>query len=153
MDLGLGFSPASWTAWVNRQAATPLDGAAAFIATAKQLGGKVVFVTNRMQATECAQTEANLAAAGIRYDGIFCKTDTSDKNPRFLAVQNGTAAPSLPALDVLLFIGDNILDFPMLSQDLRKQPANAYAKFGEDFVLLPNSMYGSWEKNSDDNSI
>ena len=41
----------------------------------------------------------------------------------------------------------------MLTQDIRKLPATAFAKFGEDFVLLPNSMYGSWEKNTDDNSL
>jgi predicted secreted acid phosphatase len=106
-----------------------------------------------MQATECAQTEANLQAAGIAYDGIFCKTTTSDKNPRFTAVQNGTASSSLPALNVVLFVGDNILDFPMLSQDLRKMPASAFSQFGADFVLLPNSMYGSWQGNADDNSL
>jgi predicted secreted acid phosphatase len=52
-----------------------------------------------------------------------------------------------------MFVGDNIMDFPALTQDLRKQPANAFARFGEDFILLPNSMYGSWEKNLDDNAI
>jgi 5'-nucleotidase (lipoprotein e(P4) family) len=153
MDLGLGFSPASWTAWVNRRAATPLDGAAPFIARIKQLGGKVVFVSNRTAATECAATEDNLAAHGISYDGIFCKTDTSDKNPRFTAITNGTASSSLPALKIVMFVGDNILDYPLLSQDLRKQPASAYARFGDDFVVLPNSMYGSWEKNADDNAL
>jgi 5'-nucleotidase (lipoprotein e(P4) family) len=151
LDLGLGYSPASWIAWVNRKAATPIDGVADYLHGVKQLGGKVVFVTNRLAATECAQTEANLAAAGLPYDAILCKTDTSDKNPRFAAVAAGTAKPGLPALTVLLYTGDNILDFPMLSQDLRKQPASAYGKFGKDFVLLPNSMYGSWEKNPDDN--
>jgi 5'-nucleotidase (lipoprotein e(P4) family) len=153
MDLGLGYSPASWTEWVNRKAATPLDGVAGFIAGVKQLGGKVVFVSNRLAATECAQTEANLAAASLPYDAILCKTDTSDKNPRFTAVANGTAKPGLPALDVILYVGDNIQDFPLLSQDIRKQAASAYAKFGQDFILLPNSMYGSWEKNLDDNSL
>jgi 5'-nucleotidase (lipoprotein e(P4) family) len=153
MDLGLGYSPASWTEWVNRKAATPVDGVASFIAGVKQLGGKVVFVSNRLAATECAQTEANLTTAALPYDAILCKTDTSDKNPRFTAVANGTAKPGLPALSVILYVGDNIQDFPLLSQDIRKQAASAYAKFGQDFILLPNSMYGSWEKNLDDNSL
>jgi 5'-nucleotidase (lipoprotein e(P4) family) len=153
MDLGLGYSPASWTEWVNRKAATPIDGVLDFVHGVKQLGGKVVFVSNRVAATECAQTEENLTSAGLSYDAILCKTDTSDKNPRFMAVANGTAKPGLPALDVILYVGDNILDFPMLSQDLRKQPTSAFAKFGQDFILIPNSMYGSWEKNTDDNSL
>jgi 5'-nucleotidase (lipoprotein e(P4) family) len=152
MDLGLGYSPASWTAWVNRKAATALDGVWNFIYGVKQLGGKVVFVSNRT-AAECAATEANLTSAGLSYDAVLCKTDTSDKNLRFTAVKNGTAKPGLPALNVILYVGDNIMDFPMLSQDIRTQPETAFAKFGEDFILLPNSMYGSWEKNLNDNSL
>lgn len=149
MELGVGYSPASWRAWVQRRAAPALDGVHAFIDGVKQLGGKVVFVSNRLKSTECAATEDNLAAVGLSYDAILCKTTTSDKNPRFVALQNGTAVSGLPALDVILFVGDNILDFPMLSQEMRKQPASAFAAFGEDFILLPNPMYGSWEKNVD----
>jgi 5'-nucleotidase (lipoprotein e(P4) family) len=153
MELGVGYSPGSWTSWVNRKAATPIDGVVDFTALVHQLGGKVFFVSNRMQATECAQTEANLAAAGIAYEQILCKTDTSDKNPRFAALTNGTAPSTLPPQKLVMFVGDNILDFPALSQDIRKQPASAFSKFGSEFFLLPNSMYGSWEKNVDDNSL
>lgn len=153
MDLGLGYSPASWTSWVDRKAATPIDGVAAFTEHVKAKGGKVVFVTNRVDATECAATRTNLDTAGIPHDEVLCKTTTSDKNPRFAAVAAGTAPSTLPALNVLAFVGDNILDFPQLSQDLRSQPASAYAKFGDDFFLMPNSMYGSWEKNETDNAL
>ncbi len=52
-------------------------------------------------------------------------------------------------MDVVAFVGDNILDFPMLSQDLRKQPESAYAAFGETLFVIPNPMYGSFEKNVD----
>jgi 5'-nucleotidase (lipoprotein e(P4) family) len=153
MELGLGYSPASWTTWVNRKAATPLDGVVDFTNLVHQLGGKVFFVSNRMQATECAQTEANLQTAGIEYEQILCKTDTSDKNVRFAALTNGAAPSTLAPQKLVMFVGDNILDFPAISQDLRKQPASAFAKFGQEFILLPNSMYGSWEKNTDDNSL
>jgi len=95
-ELGLGYSPASWTEWVNKKAATPIDGALAFTNKVKQLGGKVVFVSNRMAANECAQTEDNLAATGFAYDAILCRTAASEKNTRFAAVQNGTAKPGLP---------------------------------------------------------
>jgi 5'-nucleotidase (lipoprotein e(P4) family) len=153
MDLGLGYSPASWTEWVNRKAATPLDGVVEFTTRVKALGGKVVFVSNRMQATECTQTAGNLDAAGIPHDAMLCKTDTSDKNPRFAALAAGSAPSTLPALKVGAYVGDNILDFPALTQDARKGAASGFSKFGEDFFLLPNSMYGSWEKNVDDNSL
>ncbi len=142
-DLGVGYSPVSWTSWVNMKAATPIDGALAFTQKVKQLGGKVVFVTNRMAGTECPQTELNLAATGFVYDQILCRPQgaPSDKTPRFDQVKLG--------MQVVAFVGDNILDFPMLNQDLRKQPESAYAAFGETFFLIPNPMYGSFEKNVD----
>jgi 5'-nucleotidase (lipoprotein e(P4) family) len=153
LDLGVGYSPGSWTEWVNRKAATPIDGVVDFTKLVHQLGGKVFFVSNRMAATECPQTEANLAAAGITYEQMLCKTDSSDKNPRFTALTNGAAPSTLPAQKLVMFVGDNILDFPALTQDIRKQPASAFSRFGQDFILLPNSMYGSWEKNTDDNAL
>ena len=145
MDLGLGYSPASWTDWVNRKAAPPMDGVVAFTQRVKQLGGKVVFVSNRMAATECPQTALNLDAHGIPHDDMLCKTMTSDKNPRFATVAS--------SMQIVAFVGDNILDFPALSQDLRTQPTSAFSRFGEDFFLIANSMYGSWEKNADDNAL
>ncbi len=153
MDLGLGYSPASWTEWVDRKAATPLDGVVEFTQRVKALGGTVAFVSNRMQATECAQTAVNLDAQSIPHDAMLCKTDSSDKNARFAALTNGTAPSTLPPMKIVMFMGDNIMDFPMLTQDVRKQPASAFAKFGEDYFLIANSMYGSWEKNTDDNSL
>ena len=140
-ELGTGYSPGSWTDWVNKKAATPIDGALAFTKKVKQLGGKVVFVTNRVAATECAQTEANLAASGFAYDAIHCKQGTSDKTARFALVKQ--------SMEVVAFVGDNILDFPALTQDVRTQPDTAFADFGDKFFLIPNPMYGSFEKNLD----
>jgi len=35
-----------------------------------------------------------------------------DKNPRFGAIEGGTASAEHAAADVVLFVGDNIQDFP-----------------------------------------
>lgn len=147
-DLGLGYSPATWTEWVNVKAAKPIAGAPAFIARVKQLGGKVVFVSNRLDAKECPQTRQNLAAVGISFDAMLCKTTSSDKNPRFDQVKMGQGT-NLPPLSIQMFVGDNILDFPGLSQDIRKMADSAFATFGDTNIVIPNPMYGSWEKNAD----
>ena len=147
-DLGLGYSPRSWVAWVNERAAQAIPGAPAFIARVQQLGGKVVFVSNRHASRECAQTQDNLSALGISWDAMLCKTGTSDKNPRFEQIETGQGT-GLPPTTVLMYIGDNIQDFPGLTQELREQPDAAFAAFGETNFLLPNPMYGSWEKNAD----
>ncbi|MGE0396636.1 MAG: 5'-nucleotidase, lipoprotein e(P4) family [Kofleriaceae bacterium] len=148
-ELGLGYSPASWGDWVDQRAAEPIPGALAFTRTVMQLGGHVVFVSNRLASTECPATEQNLTAKGFVFDAMLCKTNTSDKNPRFASIAAGTARPGMPPLEILAFVGDNILDFPALSQELRTKPESAYADFGEKMFLIPNPMYGSWEKNTD----
>lgn len=141
------YSDPSWNAWVRRKAAPALAGAPAFIRAAKEMGGRVVIVTNRDEAV-CPETRENLRTLAIDVDAVLCKPASgSDKNPRFQAVAAGTTGTGLPALEVLMWVGDNIQDFPALSQQLRTQPESAYGRFGRDFILLPNPMYGSWERN------
>jgi len=145
--VGGAFTPETWTAWVRRREATALPGAAQFIARVRSLGGRVVIVTNRTQ-SECEDTRSNIQSLGIGVDLVLCRpAETSDKNPRFLAVQNGTAAAGIPALEVVMWIGDNIQDFPGLTQQLAQAPDSSFARFGGRYVVLPNPMYGSWERN------
>jgi len=141
------YTAESWAEWVRRKEATAVPGAASFIGLVRQLGGRVVIVSNRDEVL-CAETQANLSALGLVVDVVLCRAPGgSDKNPRFERVAAGTAAPGLPPLDVLMWIGDNILDFPGLTQDIRSGGESSYADFGTRFVLLPNPMYGSWEAN------
>jgi 5'-nucleotidase (lipoprotein e(P4) family) len=146
-ELGVGYTPASWTRWVAARAAPPIPGAKAFVERVRALGGRVALVTNR-KAHECADTEANLRDEDVPYDVILCRTGTSDKNPRFESLASGTAAPGLPPLSVVLYVGDNIQDFPGMSQDVRFMGEPALAEFGDRFVVIPNPMYGSWERNA-----
>lgn len=145
---GRPFDPASWRAWCARREAVPLPGAAAFLARVRALGGRIAIVTNRDTA-ECPDTEAVFHAHGLAYDVMLCKPDggSSDKNPRFEAVARGTTPAGLPPLEIVAFVGDNILDFPGLSQGIRRQGDDAFAPFGVRYFLLPNPMYGSWERN------
>ena len=145
---GKPFDAESWRAWCARREAVPLPGARAFLARVRALGGKVAIVTNRT-ASECPDTEAVFRAHGLDYDVLLCKPDggPSDKGPRFEAVARGTTPVGLPPLEVVSFLGDNIQDFPGLSQAVRKEADQAFAAFGARFFVLPNPMYGSWEKN------
>ena len=145
---GKPFDAESWRTWCARREATPLPGAAAFLTRARALGGKIVIVTNRTVA-ECPDTEAVFVARGLAYDVMLCKPDggPSDKNPRIEAVARGTTPVGLPPLDIVAVVGDNIQDFPGQSQAIRKQGDEAFAPFGARFFVLPNPMYGSWERN------
>jgi Predicted secreted acid phosphatase len=141
----LPYSDSAWKEWVSREAATALPGSIAFIRHAQQLGGHVVIVTNR-DSSLCDMTRENFRKDSIPFDLMLCRTTSSDKNLRFQAVENGTASPAMRQLKVLMWVGDNIQDFPSLTQTLRSAPDSAYNAFGTKYFLLPNPMYGSWEK-------
>ena len=126
-----------------------MPGAAAYTRRVRALGGRVAIVTNRADSL-CAETRENLRAVQVEADVVLCQQGReSDKNPRFLRVQNGTAAPGLAALDVLQWVGDNIQDFPGLSQQAARSDITALNDFGRRYFILPNPMYGSWERNAE----
>ena len=146
--IGVPYDSASWDAWVKRGAARALPGAVEFTSRVHALGGRVVIVTNRDQ-VYCAVSRENILRVGVPADEVLCRTDRANgsKDPRFEAVQRGTAPSTLPPLDVLMWVGDNIQDFPHLGQSIRAAPDSALAGFGERYIVLPNPMYGSWEQN------
>ena len=143
---GLGYSPESWAAWVRRREATPLPGAATFLARVHALGGRIAIVTNRLE-SECADTIALFRARALEFDAMVCRADKgpSDKNPRFEAVAAGKTAAGSGPLEIVAFVGDNILDFPALGQAVREKGEAAFSEFGTRYFLLPNPMYGSWQ--------
>ena len=142
------FDPAAWNTWVMRGAATALPGAPEFTRRAHELGGKVVIVTNRDE-PQCEVTRANLQRVAIAADAVLCRTDQSNsfKDARFEAVATGTPPSPLPALRVVMWVGDNIQDFPRIRQNIRSASDSAFAEFGDRFIVLPNPMYGSWDRN------
>jgi 5'-nucleotidase (lipoprotein e(P4) family) len=145
---GLGFTEESWNEWVRRREAPALPGARDFLETVRRLGGKIAVVTNRGEVV-CGATEDNLRNLRLPYDLVLCKPTgaESDKSPRWQAVEEGRASKYLPPLDLVLWVGDNVHDFPGGSQEWARGPEDHLDRFGRDFVILPNVMYGSWERN------
>lgn len=142
-SVGGGYKDDSWNAWTQQRSAPRLPGSKEFIdLVLDELHGEVVLITNRKQ-KECDDTEINLRSQQIRYDRILCdRTGDQDKNARFRQVQQGTPGVA-PPLNVLLWMGDNIRDFPSLSQSDSGDPG----AFGARYFVLPNPMYGSWMAN------
>ncbi len=144
---GVTYTPDSWNAWVHEASAPALPGAKRFIDGVRSRGGRVVLVTNRDDAL-CDATRENLVAQRVEADLVLCRPPGVErKEARFRAVQDGTASSSLPALDVVAWVGDNIRDFPGGEQALRDGDPVALASFGVRWFVLPNPMYGSWQDN------
>jgi 5'-nucleotidase (lipoprotein e(P4) family) len=143
---GLGFTPESWTAWVRRREATPLPAAPAFLARVRALGGRIAIVTNRL-GSECEDTAVVFRKHELPFDAMLCRSDgsPSDKNARFEAVRQGTAEGIGAPVEVIAYLGDNIHDFPELSQKTRELGAEGFRDFGVRYFILPNPMYGGWQ--------
>jgi 5'-nucleotidase (lipoprotein e(P4) family) len=141
---GTAYSEAIWEDYVREEIAAVLPGALDFVRHVRALGGRIAIVSNRSAAV-CDATRRNLTRLDLHADVVLCRGDSDDKNARFRSVQEGSAARGLPALSVLMWLGDNIEDFPGLSQKLSPLPANALSEFGRSYIVLPNPMYGSWQ--------
>jgi 5'-nucleotidase (lipoprotein e(P4) family) len=145
---GLVHTDAAWKAWVKRGERTAVPGAATFLAGVQKLGGRVAVVTNTVQSL-CPEVAANLRAVSLPYDILVCRADDGEdrKEGRWKSVADGTARPDLGPAEILVWVGDNIQDFPEQSQVLRSQPESAFSDFGVRFFALPNPIYGTWEGN------
>jgi len=71
-ETGSRFATNTWNAWVREIAADSLPGAAGFIRTVRELGGRVAIVTNRDNVV-CDETRRNFEKLGIRVDAVLCQ--------------------------------------------------------------------------------
>lgn len=145
---GVVHTPERFTAWVRQRASTAVPGAATFLTRVHALGGRIAIVTNRLQ-IECDDTAEMLRMLSLTFDGMICRPEgapaSADKSPRFRAVAAGQTAASRTPVEILIYVGDNIQDFPGGSQAMRAQGEAAFGDVGVHWFVLPNPMYGSWQ--------
>lgn len=143
-----------------------LPGAAAFTHNVNKLGGYVTLLSNRdgaygdAQANVMDATIENLREQGVYFDQVVLANHAlsphpKDKNPRFKATVTGNYDPNnmvwsvqLPPHDVIAYFGDNIQDFPDLTQkEMQKLKSDdkKFDMFSRGYFIMPNPMYGSWE--------
>lgn len=141
---GVSFDPADWTKWTSLAAADTVPGALSFLKFAATKKVETFYVTNRDSA-DYAGTLRNLQKFGFPYADeahLLVKTTSSDKEHRRQKI--------LEKYNVLLLCGDNLSDFSNVfyreGKDTKQQVDLAQHLFGTKFIVLPNPMYGDWEK-------
>lgn len=145
LETGRASSREEWAAWTRKKESPPLPGVLSFLGRVRELGGKIAIVTNRIE-DHCPDTRENFRKYDIPFDVILCRSPGNrEKEPRWEMVHAGTASPNLPPLQIVMWFGDNIGDFPNLDQSLRSAGEEALADFGVRYFALPNPVYGSWE--------
>ncbi len=142
---GFKYSEKKWAEWCLRREARPLPGALGFVRLADSLGIEVFYISNRA-ANLMDATIDNLKQYGFpNADSLhlLLKTSGSSKDIRREVIRMD--------FEIILLIGDNLGDFEGLfddrSEEYGKKSVREYEKeFGNRFIILPNPIYGSWEK-------
>jgi acid phosphatase len=147
-DLG-GRKSLDWDTWAAGRKDPPVPGAVEFLKLVHSLGGHIAIVTNRHE-FNCLDTEANLRAFDVPFDVVLCRGEDDQKEPRWEMVEKGVTPAGLPPLEIVMWLGDNIQDFPGLDQSLRLESEEAFSNFGDRYFAFPNATYGSWEVNPHD---
>ena len=111
------------------------------------LQGKA-YVRLMLAAAGIGPPPAEVAQGWTGAAGRMLARDPAIRSPTWSLVTYGTAVAGIPPLTVVAWVGDNILDFPGLSQAARNDP-RALELFGKKYFVLPNPMYGSWQQNRD----
>ena len=131
--------------WVEQAEAPALPGALEFIQYAVKKGVSVFYITNRREDKREA-TIKNLKAQGfpVREEWVMMRQKkSSSKESRRKEV--------LKSHRIVLLMGDNLGDFARIFE--KKPLANRNSavdqnrqEFGKRFIMIPNPMYGDWEK-------
>jgi 5'-nucleotidase (lipoprotein e(P4) family) len=137
--------PTEYSNWIDAAVAEPVPGALEFFKYASGKGVRVFYVTNRKDAEKEA-TIQNLKKEGfpdVSEETVLTKSKESSKEERRLLIQKQYAIPIL--------IGDNLIDLAQ-SFEVKESKARQDAvdlekdQFGVHYIVLPNAMYGDWEK-------
>lgn len=145
---GKTYDSKTWKEWTAEGIAAAVPGAAEFLAYAKSRGVTPFYITNR-DLDEEQGTRANLERLGYPLDAgvdtllLRGKHGTgSDKSPRRAHVAS--------RYRVLLLLGDDLNDFAEAHGKTAAERDQIMARsqpwWGTRWFILPNPMYGSWER-------
>ncbi|GEM_PF-263629 len=140
------FEPEVYHRWLLSASADTIAGSASFFNYAKSNHVEVFYVTNR-QPDEIEATIKNLKKFGFPNADdahIFPKTSTSSKSQRYYEIGK--------KFKIILYIGDSLSDFvgdlyySKSTVEKRNELVRSISgKFGNTFIILPNSEYGDWQ--------
>jgi len=140
------FSSEFWNAWSALGSAKALPGAAEFSRLCDSLDVTLFYVSNR-KTNELDATIKNLDSLGFAFakpEYFLLKESESSKKARREKISE--------KYDIVMLVGDNLCDFSEAFESrgddwgvsLVEQYKN---EFGKRYIILPNPMYGDWEKS------
>ncbi len=146
IENGESYSPALWAEWTQLAKAKATPGAVEFTHFCESQGVEVIYLSNRLT-SELESTMRNMDSLGftfIKPQNFLLVDKSSAKQPRRDLV--------IEKFEIILLIGDNLNDFSVVFENrgedwgISAVEANR-EEFGRRFIILPNPMYGEWEKS------
>lgn len=140
------FSSEFWNEWTQLGKARALPGAKEFSNFCDSIGVTLFYISNR-KTTELDATIKNLDSLGFSFakpEYFLLKESESSKKARREKIS--------AEFEIVMLVGDNLNDFSEVFESrgddwgasLVEQYKN---EFGKRYIVLPNPMYGDWEKN------
>jgi acid phosphatase len=135
-------------------AATAVPGAIEFLQAASRAGHRIFYVTNRAcprgtaPGASCAAREAtlrNLAALGAPGTADPGNLMQRGDRPEWTSSKVSRRAYIAQTHRIVALAGDDLHDFIDRAEYARRRDELA-SLFGARWFLLPNAMYGSWER-------
>lgn len=140
------YTNTNWDYWIKNSNADTLPGALSFLKYAESKNVETFYISNRLS-SQIEPTLKNLK----KFDFPFA----DENHLLFLSDKNNSKDLRRKKVDadydIVLFCGDNLADLSS-AFDFREgyqlnDSINKYrADFGQRFIILPNPMYGDWEK-------
>ncbi|MGD2137290.1 MAG: HAD family acid phosphatase [Gammaproteobacteria bacterium] len=138
------FTPQGFAAWCREEDAIPVPGSRAFLEHAQARGVAIFYYSARREhLREC--TSGNLRAIGLPFAGEdhLLLDDGRSKSQRRAYIAG--------RYRILLLVGDNLEDFlegSRIDPAARRELAQRHAgRWGREWIILPNPMYGHWESS------
>jgi len=151
---GQEYSGEEWIKWCDKAESKVLPGAREYCDKVRELGGKIIIVTNRKSPLR-EPTAKNLKSEGIEYDALLLREGPYKKDRskvmRRNDIRNGTikgveAEKKLPPLKIIMLVGDQIHDLYDKNKYTYDDVKN---RVNKDLVIIPNPIYGSWQRHSE----
>ncbi|NCB98381.1 MAG: 5'-nucleotidase, lipoprotein e(P4) family [Bacteroidia bacterium] len=142
---GKSYNFKDWTAWIDEASATAIPGAVDFLRWAESKGVTVFYISNRTP-RDIPGTVKNLKNLNFPFadeEHMLFLADGSTKEPRREKVAEN--------YKIVMLLGDNLNDFAACfevkdNQKRRDATVDMRQEWGRRFIVIPNVIYGEWEK-------
>jgi acid phosphatase len=147
---GISYVPADWRTWIGETRAVAVPGVVEFLNYAKSRGVTPFYVTNR-KIEEEADTRLNLDKLGFPLSATEDTILTRGERPEWASNdKTGRRNYIASRYRILMLLGDDLNDFvDAYDANIEQRDALVTAnrdKWGTSWFVLPNPMYGSWER-------